>query len=160
MTSEGDFKLALARLAGGVAVISSRLGSHDHAMTASALCSVSLDPPLVLVCVEIEARFHDAVSESGALGISLLTTTQRAHADWLATPGRPIVGQLDGIAHRRGASGAVLLDGSLATLDCHVVAMHPAGDHSIVVAQVDDIVLADEPGDALVYYRHRFGSLA
>ncbi|MBK6885878.1 MAG: flavin reductase [Tetrasphaera sp.] len=150
----------MSRLAGGVVVLSTRLGTHDHAMTASAVCSVSLEPPLVLACVEVAARFHDAVLESGVLGMSILTAAQRAHADWLATPGRPVIGQLDRIPVHRAPSGVVLLDESLATLDCVTWAVHPAGDHSIVVAEVMAITLADDPEAALVYYRNRFGSLA
>jgi flavin reductase (DIM6/NTAB) family NADH-FMN oxidoreductase RutF len=155
-----DLRRAMSRLAGGVVVLSTRLGTHDHAMTASAVCSVSLEPPLVLACVEVAARFHDAVLESGVLGMSILTAAQRAHADWLATPGRPVIGQLDRIPVHRAPSGVVLLDESLATLDCVTWAVHPAGDHSIVVAEVMAITLADDPEAALVYYRNRFGSLA
>lgn len=150
----------MARLAGGVVILSSRLGQHDHAMTASAVCSVSLDPPLVLACIDGAARFHDAVVDSGVVGISLLGVQHRPHADWLATPGRPVVGQLDNIPVHRAASGVVLLNESLATLDCRVWATYPGGDHSIVVLEVLSIDLADDPDDALVYYRNRFGSLS
>lgn len=156
---QSDFRRAMSRLAGGVTVLSTRLGTHDHAMTASAVCSVSLDPPLALASIEVAARFHDAVIESGILGISILTMAQRAHADWLATPGRPIIGQLDRVPVHRAPSGVVLLDESLATLDCATWAVYPAGDHSLVVAEVLAITLADDPDAALVYYRNRFGSL-
>lgn len=157
---QDDFRAAMSRLAAGVAVLSTRVGSHDHAMTASSVCSVSLDPPLMLACVQIAARFHDAVAESGVLGVSLLAKTQRAHAEWLATPGRPMIGQFASVPTHRAPSGVVLLDESLATLDCRVWAMHPGGDHSIVVGEVLSVTLADDPDPALVYYRNRFGSIA
>ena len=87
-------------------------------MTANALASVSLEPLLVLVCVEREARFHDAIVESGLWGVSILPSTARATADWLATRGRPLHGQLDRIPIHRGGTGVALLDESLSTLEC------------------------------------------
>ena len=79
------FRRAMGRFATGVTVLTTRTGDHDHAMTASALTSVSLEPLLVLVCVEREARFHDAVVEAGIWGISVLSSHDRPAADWLAT---------------------------------------------------------------------------
>ena len=88
-------------------------------MTASAFTSVSLDPLLVLVCVDKEARFRDAVLESGIWGVSVLSRAGRRAADWFATKGRPLVGQLDRFPHHRGqVTGAALLDDALAWLEC------------------------------------------
>ncbi|MEI2776911.1 MAG: flavin reductase family protein [Tetrasphaera sp.] len=157
---QDDFRAAMGRLAAGVAVLSTRVGGHDHAMTASSVCSVSLEPPLLLACVEVAARFHDAVVESGLLGVSLLGHPQRPHAEWLATPGRPMVGEFATVPTHRAPSGVVLLDESLATLDCQTWAVYPAGDHSIVVGEVLAVTLADDPDPALVYYRNRFGRIA
>lgn len=155
------FRQTMGRWATGVSVITTVSAGHDHAMTASALTSVSLDPMLVLVCVEIEARFHDAVLDAGFFGASILAVDQRPAADWFATRGRPVHGQLDRTEHYRGPlTGAALLAGSLATLECRVHAVHPGGDHSVVVAEVLGIELPADAGDALVYYRGRYGSLA
>lgn len=154
------FRAALGRLAGGVTIVSTIADGRDHAMTANAVTSVSLEPPLVLVCVETASRFHEAVLDAGVWGVSILGKSQRPAAQWLATPGRPLVGQLDQIPHTRGASGVVMITGSLATLECETYAVHPAGDHSIVLGRVTALTLADEPEAALVYYRSQFGSLA
>ena len=151
------FRLAMGRFATGVTVLTTLTAGHDHAMTANAITSVSLDPMLVLACVEVDARFHDAIREAGVWGISILDASQRATADWLSTQGRPLHGQLDRIAHRRGeATGVALLEDSLAALEVRTTDMHAAGDHSIVVGEVVSLSTTDHPGDALVYYRSRY----
>jgi len=159
--SERDrFRLAMGRFATGVTVLTTIASGHDHAMTANAITSVSLDPMLVLVCVEVDARFHDAIREAGVWGISILDASQRPTADWLSTQGRPLHGQLDRIAHRRGEeTGVALLEQSLATMEVRTTDMHPAGDHSIVVGEVVSLSTTDHPGDALVYYRSRYTAL-
>src|SRR5664279_779430 len=93
------FRRAMGRFATGVTVLTTPTRDVDHAMTASALTSVSLEPLLLLVCIDREGRFHDAVLEAGLWGVSVLTADQRPVADWLATRGRPLHGQLDRVPH-------------------------------------------------------------
>ena len=155
-----QFRLAMGRFATGVTVLTTFSGGHDHAMTANAITSVSMDPLLVLVCVEVDARFHDAIIESGVWGVSVLAAAQRPVAEWLSTQGRPLHGQLDRIAHGRGpATGVALLDDALATLEVRSTAVHPAGDHSIVIGEVVSLSSNEHPADALVYYRSRYQAL-
>lgn len=156
-----QFRLAMGRFASGVTVLTTFASGHDHAMTANAVTSVSMEPLLVLACVEVDARFHDAVSEAGVWGISVLASSQRATAEWLATRGRPLHGQLERIPHHRGEkTGVALLDGALATIECQTTDMHPAGDHTIVVGEVVSLGVEEHPADALLYYRSRYGSLS
>ncbi len=155
------FRQAMGRLVAGVSVLTTFAGGHDHAMTADTLTSVSLDPLLVLVCAETETRWHGAVLEAGVFGVSALGADQRPLSDWFATRGRPLHGQLDRAPHRRGdATGVALLDGSLMHLECRTTAVHPGGDHAIVVAEVVSVTLPDTVGPALVHYRGRYGSIA
>ena len=155
------FRRAMSRFATGVTVLTTRTRDIDHAMTANALTSVSLEPLLLLVCVEREARFYDAVLDAGVWGISVLTGRDRPGADWLATRGRPLHGQLDRIPHHRGPqTGVALLDGALSTIECRTIAVHPAGDHSILVGEVVSVTTAAHPGEALLYYRGRYVTLA
>jgi flavin reductase (DIM6/NTAB) family NADH-FMN oxidoreductase RutF len=154
------FRLAMGRFATGVTVLTTFAGGHDHAMTASAVTSVSVDPLLVLVCVEVDARFHDAVAESRVWGVSVLAAAQRPVAERLSTQGRPLHGQLDRVPHERGpVTGVALLSGALATLECRTTDMHPAGDHSIVVGEVVSLSSTEHAAEALVYYRSRYQSL-
>ena len=155
------FRRAMSRFATGVTVLTTRVRHLDHAMTASAVTSVSLEPLLLLVCVEREARFHDAVVESGVWGVSVLAGNDRAVADWLATRGRPLHGQLDRLTHHSGPqTGVALLDNALSTFECRTTAIHPAGDHSIVVGEVVSVTTSTHPGEALLYYRGEYETLA
>jgi flavin reductase len=154
------FRRAVGHFATGITVVTARLDGIDHAMTASAFTSVSLDPVLVLVCVDKEARFRDAVLESGVWGVSVLSTAGRAAAEWFATKGRPLVGQFDRFAHHRGrATDVVLLDGALAWLEVRTTAVYDGGDHDIVVGEVIDIATGDRDAAALVYHRGHYGHL-
>ncbi len=154
------FRQAMGRFATGVTVVSTVADGHDHAMTASAVTSVSLDPLLVLVCVEREARFHDAVLDAGVWGVSILASSARGTAQWLASRGRPLHGQLDRVPHTRGDTGVALIEGSLATLECRTTDVYAGGDHSIVVGEVTSLRVCADPGEALLYFRGMFGSVA
>lgn len=154
------FRQVVGRFATGVTIMTTRVGQLDHAMTASTFTSVSLEPLLVLVCVEKEARFHDAVLEAGVFGITVLSEHQRALAAWLATRGRPLHGQLDRAAHTPGPqTGVALIDDGLANVEARVVGVHEAGDHSIVVGEVLGVALQDGRSGALLHYRGQFTRL-
>ena len=151
---QGTFRRAVGRFATGVCVVTSKEGRLDHAMTVNAFTSVSLEPLLILVCVEKEARFHDAVLDAGVWGVSVLNEAQRPVADWLANRGRPLIGQLDRVPHHHGPeTGVALLDEAVATLECRTTDVHPAGDHSIVVGEVVAAALPAEAASTLVYHR-------
>ena len=131
---QAAFRRATGQFPGGIVVVTTSAG---HAMTVSAFASVSLEPPLVLFCAEKIARFHDAVLAAGSWGASILAEDAEKTARWLATRGRPLDGQLDGVAHHAGpVTGAPLLDGALATLECRTTAVYDGGDHSIIVGEV------------------------
>jgi len=154
------FRRAAGRFPTGIVVISTSLQGTGHAMTVSAFTSVSLDPLLVLFCAEKIARFHDAVLEAGAWSVSVLDEESEKTARWLATRGRPLAGQLDMIAHHPGpVTGAPMLDGALAALECRTTAVHDGGDHSIVIGEV---VSVTEPRDGgpLIYFSGGYRRLA
>ena len=96
-----EFREAVSRFATGITVVTCVVDGVDHAMTANAFASVSLEPLLVLVCVERESRFHEAVSVASGWGVSILRSDAEATARWLATKGRPLEGQLERSAHHR-----------------------------------------------------------
>ena len=122
---------------------------------------VSLEPLSVLVCVDKEARFRDAVRESGTWGVSVLSTAGRRAADWFAQKGRPLVGQMDRFPFHRGpATGAPLLDDSIAWLECRTLAVYDGGDHDIVLGEVIEVGLGDRDGAPLVYHRSRYGTVS
>ncbi len=155
------FRRVVGRNPTGVCVVSTRLGGLDQAMTVTAFASVSLEPPLVLVCVEVDSRFHDAVLETGVWGVSLLDGTGRPAAEWLANRGRPVHGQLDRLPHTYGpVTGVPLLAAATGTLECRTFAVHPGGDHDILVGEVVGAAAADTNETALVHHRSTYKRLS
>jgi flavin reductase (DIM6/NTAB) family NADH-FMN oxidoreductase RutF len=154
------FRRVAGRFASGIMVVSTRVAGTDHAMTVTAFASVSLDPQRVLFCAEKIARFHDAVLRAGTWAVSVLDDESEKTARWLATRGRPLDGQLEGIAHFPGpVTGAPVLASALGVLECQTTAVHDGGDHSIVVGQV---IGASEPnpgGRPLLHYSGRYRAL-
>lgn len=148
----------MAHFATGVTVVTTVADGHDHAMTANSVTSVSLDPPLVLVCVVRDSGWHEAVTQSGVWGISILPSAARPAASWLSTGGRPLQGQLSRVPHHRGELGVALLDDALGTLECCTSALHDAGDHTIVVGEVVTSRADARRDDPLIYYRSQYTS--
>lgn len=156
-----QFRRSIGRFATGVCVVTTRVANLDHAMTVNALTSVSLEPMLVLVCVEREARFHDAVIGAGVWGVSVLTASARPTAQWLSTRGRPLHGQLDRVAHHHGsATGVALLDDATAWLECRTYAVHPGGDHSVLIGEIVSARTGNLDDGVLVYHRGAYGRLS
>ncbi|MCU1679085.1 MAG: flavin reductase [Frankiales bacterium] len=156
---QAAFRGALGRFASGVTVVTTVLDGVDHAMTASAFTSVSLDPPLVLVCSHKSSRFHDAVLDSAMWGVSILAEEGTGASAWFAHKGRPLETQFDGIPHHRGESGTVLLDESLAWLECTTETVVDGGDHTILVGAVTAARVRDDIDDPLLYYRSHYGTI-
>ncbi|MGH3366950.1 MAG: flavin reductase family protein [Nocardioidaceae bacterium] len=154
------FRAAMGRFASGVTVVSTVQDGVDHAMTASAFTSVSLDPPLVLVCVDKTTRFHQAVALSRRWGVSILAGSQLPVARWLAVRGRRLDGQLDAFPHRRGEhTGAALLEHALCHLECRTWEMYDGGDHTIVVGQVVALEMGPDDQTPMLFYRSDFDAL-
>ncbi|MFB4279391.1 MULTISPECIES: flavin reductase family protein [unclassified Nonomuraea] len=154
----GTYRKVVGRFATGVAIVTTRLGDVDHAMTVNSFTSVSLEPLLVLFCAEKLARFHDAVLEAGVWGVSVLPASMEDASRFFAHRGRPLNGQLATWAHHRGESGVALFDGAIATVEAATSAVHDGGDHSIVVGEVTAL---DIPADGapLLYHEGRYKSL-
>ena len=157
------FRDAAGQFATGIAVVAAATDGITHAMTVNAFTSVSLDPLLILVCVEKRARLHDALLTAGIWAVSVLSEDAEKTARWLATRGRPLEGQLDGHPYHPGAvTGAPVLDDALAALECRTFAVHEGGDHSIVVGEVLAVdappTAADGPGP-LIYHAGRYRRL-
>jgi flavin reductase (DIM6/NTAB) family NADH-FMN oxidoreductase RutF len=153
------FRGALSRFASGVTVVTTVVNGVDHAMTASAFTSVSLDPPQVLVCSQRTSRFHEAVLESAVWGVSILSDRGRAASSWFSNRGRELEGQFDDIPHHRGALGVPLLDASLAWLECRTIGVHDGGTHTILVGEVTWAGVQTNDDDPLLYYRSHYGTI-
>jgi len=155
----GVFRAALSRFATGVTIVTTVVDGLDHAMTANAFASVSLDPLLVMVSVERRTRFHEAVAAADHFGVSVLPHEAVATARWLATAGRPLPDQLATTAHHRGSTGVALLDAALATLECRVWARYDGGDHELFVGRVLQLDLPRPDAPPLLYFRSGYRGL-
>ncbi len=154
-----EYRRVVGRFATGVTVVTTVLDGECYALTANSFTSVSLDPFLVLFCPEKLARFHDVVLTSGAFAVSVLAEGQEAVSRRFAARGRPLQGQFDGVPHTRGpVTGAVLVDGALATLECRTVSTTDAGDHTVVIGEVVGLGVPHPTGAPLLYYEGRYGA--
>lgn len=149
------FRAVLGRFASGVTVVTcTDTDGTDHGMTISAFSSVSLHPPLVLICVDHKASIHDVLLDAPAYAINILTADQEALARRFAETGAQ---RFTGIGFTRGQTGAPLLDDVLATLECRQVARHEAGDHTLIIGETEVAILGE--AKPLLYYRGGFALL-
>lgn len=157
-----EFREAVSRFATGITVVTCVVEEHDHAMTANAFASVSIDPLLVMVCVERDSRFHEAMSASQVWGVSILSADAEPTSRWFATKGRPLAGQLQRTAHHRSpGSGVAWIDGALASLECRTTDRYRAGDHDVVIGEVVELEIASGViANPLLYFRRQYHSLS
>ncbi|MDT0268096.1 flavin reductase family protein [Streptomyces sp. DSM 44915] len=165
--SEEEFRGVLARLAGGVVLVSAHDPDDGPAgapagMTATAFLSVSLDPPLVLVSVRTGSRMDEVLTEQPLWAVSLLSQEQRVTAGRFAMRGRLSDRLLfREVPHVLGEhTGAPLLKDALAGLECRTESRVPAGDHTLVVGRVLGTHLGGMAGAPLLYYQGAYRHLA
>jgi flavin reductase (DIM6/NTAB) family NADH-FMN oxidoreductase RutF len=156
LVTPGEFRAALGRFATGVTVITVETAEGKiHGMTASAFCSVSLHPPLVLVCVDHLAETYLHLRERRQFGVSILRQEQEALSEFFADPERnPDAAYRLGIKYRPMKTGTPVLEGALGNLECSVVGAHEAGDHTIFVGEVREATVGE--GSPLLYFRGRY----
>jgi len=153
MPDELQFRYVMAHFATGVTVVTSRTpDGRPCGLTANSVASVSLNPLLVLVCVEREAASHACVIEGGAFAVSILDRRHDELARRFAAGDR--TARFEELAYRTETTGSPVLDDALAWLDCRVQNVYEAGDHSIVVGEV--IACDAREGEPLVFYRGEY----
>jgi flavin reductase (DIM6/NTAB) family NADH-FMN oxidoreductase RutF len=145
---EATFKLAMSHFASGVTVVTTEHEGRAYGMTVASFASLSLHPPLVLVCIEKTVKTHDAIGAAGKFGVSILSSTQ---ADISSRFASRIDDKFSGIEVQRGPLGLPLIGGALTTLECSVRDRLPGGDHSIFIGEVVDVHAGD--GIPLLYFR-------
>lgn len=148
---DAAFRAVLGRFATGISVMTTSVDGVVHGMTANAVSSVSLEPQLVLVCVERRAVMAELVRRSRVFALSFLAADQADVSAWFATPDRPAERQFADLTTDTAVTGSPLLRDVVAWVDCRVVDVHVAGDHDVVIGEVVDLGVgtADEP---LLYY--------
>ena len=153
-----DFRHAMGQFATGVTIVTS-VGPNGEPVgtTANAVTSLSLDPPLVLVCFDRASVTLEAISAHGAFAVNVLAARQQHLSANFARRG--LAAAWDGVRHRRGRTGSPRLDGVLASLECTVEHRIAGGDHEIVVGRVQDVETGPADRDPLLFWRGRYAAL-
>ena len=151
---QDSFRAVLGRFASGVTIVTVRgANGRDYGMTVSAFSSVSLEPPLVMVCIGEDSSLKPHIAEATHYGVSILSSTQEPLSRRFADHGE----RFDGVGFARGESGVALIDGALAHVECRIIARHRTGDHTIVVGEIEAGRVSDER--PLLYYRGGYAQL-
>lgn len=150
-----ELRRVMGHFATGVTVVTTHDGNgRCYGLTANAVCSLSLAPPLVVVCVDKSAESHPAFERSRVFAVNILTEAQRDLSQRFAASGGE---KFTGLAYREGATGSPILEGALAYVECRVVAAHEGGDHTIYVGEVEGGHATD--GQPLLFFRGRYHHL-
>src|SRR5229473_3484820 len=155
-----EFRKALGHFTTGVTVVTvEREPGKIHGMTANSFTSVSLDPMLILVCVDQHAKMLPLLEKKKHFGISVLKQNQEAVSEYFAKREHNAEAeQRLGIHFRQTPSGAPVIEGTLLQMSCKVIASHAAGDHTIFIAEVEDAELHE--GEPLLYFRGEYRKIA
>jgi len=150
MVTEEKFRHVMGHFATGVTILASRgPGGEPVGLTVNAFTSVSLDPPLILVCVHKEAEAHESILRSGHFGLSFLERDQEQLALTFAVADPEE--RFKGMEVEAGPAGSPIIPGVMAWLDCRVEGSYPGGDHTIIVGRVVGCEAKD--GDPLLFFK-------
>ncbi|MGI9035707.1 MAG: flavin reductase family protein [Pyrinomonadaceae bacterium] len=153
--SKDEFRHALARFASGVTVVTTRDKSGRlHGITVSAFSSVSLEPPLILVCIEKIAGSHTAFEQSEFFNVNILDETQQHFSDRFASH---LPNKFDGIEYFETDKGLPFLTDALAHLECRLSYAHAGGDHTIFVGEI--LAATARDGKPLIYFHGNYRKL-
>ena len=128
-------------------------------MTTNSFASLSLDPLLVLFCVERSSRFHEAIKLTDNFAVSVLPEGADQIARWFSLRGRPLVNQFHEVPHFRSDRGVPLVTGALGWIECTIDSMVSAGDHDIVIGAVQKLSLGEPETAPLLFWKGRFHGL-
>jgi flavin reductase (DIM6/NTAB) family NADH-FMN oxidoreductase RutF len=145
---DAQFKLAMSHFASGVTIVTTEHEGRKYGMTVASFASLSLHPPLVLVCIEKNVKTHDAIAAAGKFGVSILSQEQTDISSKFASRSDD---KFAGVDVTRGDLGVPLIAGSLTTLECTLHGTLPGGDHTIYVGEV--AAAQTREGIPLLYFR-------
>ena len=153
--SKDEFRTALGCFASGVTVVTTVCPDNKPGgITVSAFTSVSLEPPLVLVCIDKRASVHDSLTEGKHFAVNILAEDQEHLSRLFASKEQD---RFSRAPYQPGVTGAPVLHGAAASLECRVVSAYPGGDHTIIVGEVESTAVADRR--PLAYHRGGYARL-
>jgi len=146
--NQDEFRAALGRFASGVTIVTTRdKTGRFHGITVSAFCSVSLEPPLILVCIDKDTGSHRALEETDSFVVNILREDQQYLSDRFASF---LPDKFDGVEYYLGIDDLPVLENVPANLECRLRYSHAGGDHTIFVGEIERATLSD--GKPLVYF--------
>ncbi|MGI8786913.1 MAG: flavin reductase family protein [Pyrinomonadaceae bacterium] len=155
MISKHEFRHALSRFASGVTVVTTKdANGHSHGITVSAFCSLSLAPPLILICIDKHTGSHHAFEENEFFVVNILREDQQHYSDQFASH---LPDKFDGIKFHENDQGIPVLENVLSNLECRRVNSHDDGDHTIYVGEIERATISD--GKPLVYFHGNYRKL-
>lgn len=156
MIGPDDFRKVLSHFGSGVTIVTaSDAEKRPTGLTCSSFASVSLDPPLILVCVDHKAQSFPALRDHGRFAVNILSSGQEAVSRRFATS--KITDKFEGVPHTVSDLGLPLLHEALAHLECTTVNTHVEGDHTIFIGRVERVSVPG--GEPLLYFRGRYERL-
>jgi flavin reductase (DIM6/NTAB) family NADH-FMN oxidoreductase RutF len=153
--TEDEFRNVLGRFPSGVTVVTSvDTDGKDHGMTVSAFCSVSLVPPLILICIEKTASSHPTLTTCESFVVNILSADQEQAARRFAIVD---IDRFEGVGYSRTQTGIAVLDDVVAVIECRRTSLYDGGDHTVIVGQVESA--RAENSKPLLYYRGGYSQL-
>jgi flavin reductase (DIM6/NTAB) family NADH-FMN oxidoreductase RutF len=153
-----SFKQVLSRWASGVSVVTTAHDGLLYGLTVSSFSSLSLDPPLILVCLHNSNRMPEMIRQSGGFAVSILGDDQREASNYFARPGREPTPGFTEVDGAWTASGQPVVHGALAHLACALHELIPQGDHTIAIGRVVETAVRD--GSPLVYFDRAYRTVS
>ncbi len=156
--SAESFRQVMGAFATGVTIVTTRCGGTIHGLTANSFCSVSLEPMLILVCVDKQAFSHNLIARGRNFAVNILKAAQQDLAEKFSNNELNAKQRYEDLVYRTAVTGAPILEESLAWLDCELAAAHDGGDHDIFVGKV--LALGkNESQPPLLYFQGRYQTL-
>jgi len=150
-----EFRNWGGHFATGVTVLTVQVGNTVRGMTANAFCSLSLHPPLILVCIQHGTSMHPMFEVTETFGVNILAADQQAFSALFAEHGEHAA-PMGGVPYRIGSIGVPILDGVMGWAQCRIEARYAGGDHMIVVGRVEEMAVDRPDVDPLVFYAGRY----
>ena len=152
------FRETMGRFATGVTVVTVAHGGKTRGMTANSFTSLSLDPPLLLICVDHRASMHAIFEEAEAFAVNVLAHDQKTLSQFFASPGEK-EGPMGGQPFHEGPTGSPILDGVMAWMDCRIEQQYDGGDHTIVVGRIQEMRVERPDASPLVFFGGKYYGL-
>jgi flavin reductase (DIM6/NTAB) family NADH-FMN oxidoreductase RutF len=149
-----QFRQVMGHFASGVTVVTTELQGQLYGLTVSSFTSLSLDPQLILICIDRKLGTHEILQAAGRFAINILAKDQEHLSRRFASRD---IDKYQGVAYHVGGQGVPLLEGVLATIECRIHSTAPGGDHTVFVGEVVDAQVFE--GEPLLYYRSGYHEL-